>query len=205
MADGENMADSFVSQQIMKVTSRDPGLLGRMGPDSRGTGSPTLVRTGEDSGGHCSKTVPITLRSPAEGEALRGVNAAGQGFGLTAWTVKISDKAESKGQDCPKLVTQDTDRPKEQSAWANSLPGWTGGSEGGTKEMLAETRKQRYWQMHYDQTLSKTDSSPSQRVQAGGARPEIPFTKGWCSIVSFLLSPLSFLPSFLSICFRSVV
>lgn len=46
MADGENMADSFVSQQIMKVTSRDPGLLGRMGPDSRGTGSPTLVRTG---------------------------------------------------------------------------------------------------------------------------------------------------------------
>lgn len=186
------------------VTSRDPGPLDRMGPDSRGTGSPTSVRTGEDSGGHRSKTGPITLRSPA-GEALRGANAAGRGFGLTAWTVKISDKAESKGQDCPKLVTQDTGRPREQNTWANSLPGWTGGSEGGTKGMLAKTRKQRCWQTHYHQTLSKQTPVLVNmfRQKWYGSKYLLPKADGALSLFSFPF--LSFLPSFLSICFWSVV
>ena len=141
-ADGENMADLFVSQQIIKsVTSRDPGLLDCTGPDFGWTGSSTLVRTGKDSRVHCSKAALInTVFSNIRG-GFRGVNAVGQGFGLTAWTVKISDKAETKGQDCPKLVTQDTDRPKEQNTWANSPPGWTGGVWGWSKGSARQDQK----------------------------------------------------------------
>ena len=205
MADGENMADSFVSQQIMKVTSRDPGLLDRMGPDSRGTGSPTLVRMGEDSGGHCSKTGPITLRSPAAGEALRGVNAAGQGFGLTAWTVKISDKAESKGQDCPKLVTQTRTDPKNKMHELTLYLAEQGGQRveqrkcslrpesRGTGKCIITRRSQK-------QTLVLVNMFRQKRY---GSKSLLPKADGALSL--FLLSLLSFLPCFLSICFWLVV
>lgn len=72
------------SKSLKSVMSRDPGLLDCTGPDFGWTGSSTLVRTGKDSRVHCSKAALINTVFSNRRGGFRGVNAVGQGFGLTA-------------------------------------------------------------------------------------------------------------------------
>ena len=140
MADGENMADLFVSQQIIKcLVIQDSSIAQAL--TLGGPAPPLWWERGRTAEFTAARLHWSTLCSPTEGEALEAWMLLDRDSGWQREQWKYLTKQKLKVKTVQNLSHRIQTDPKNKTHELTLHLAEQGGSEGEAKEVLAKTRK----------------------------------------------------------------